>query len=149
MRLSGKSECQTATRVRPTQEATSRSPRDRSLCVRFRNRSAGPGIPAPGASAAHRKTNLAARLIRGVLCGPAGHGDEAYHGSFDRSPQDRGHRFDHVEEGRAFRSGTTETASSLSAEESRWTIPEVIAEPLAQSRFLEALGFEGEYLLTR
>jgi hypothetical protein len=54
-----------------------------------------------------------------------------------------------VEEGRAFRSGPTETASSLSAEESRWTIPEVIAEPLAQSRFLEALGFEGEYLLTR
>ena len=26
------------------------------------------------------------RLVRGVLCGPVGHGDEAHHGSFDRSP---------------------------------------------------------------
>jgi len=37
----------------------------------------------------------------------------------------------------------------LSAEESRWTIPEVIAEPLAQSRFSEAPGFESENLVSR
>jgi hypothetical protein len=35
VRLSGKSECQTATRVRPTQEATSRIPTDRSLMRAF------------------------------------------------------------------------------------------------------------------
>ena len=38
--------------------------------------------------------------------------------------------------------------AAVSIEESRWTIPEVVAEPLAQSRFSEALGFEGEYLVS-
>ena len=59
------------------------------------------------------------RPVRRVVCGPAGHGDEAHYGSSNRSPQDCGHCFNHLEEGRAFRSVIIEATSSVSAEESR------------------------------